>query len=233
MTALAAAAVTDTEVLDATEFEGCVIVRDDHLAALCHPVERVPVPMTRRNLLRHSTLVEQLAEHGAVVPVGFGTVFEDETEVAEALLRPYGGRLRALLDQIGDAVEYKLQGEYDNDRLLAQAAATPEVSRRRSARSLPERIALGEAVAQAIEQLQTIDEDLLVARLEGHALGVRPASVRRQGAVQVAFLVARQHEGVFAEEAARVAADLDGRIQLRLVGPLPAWDFATLDVEAS
>ena len=52
--------------------QGVFLVEDDGRAAIVSELDEGPVEATRRNLLAHADVVEQLHEDGVVLPARFG-----------------------------------------------------------------------------------------------------------------------------------------------------------------
>ena len=77
--------------------DGVFLVTADDRATIVSELEDGPVEATRRNLLAHADVVEQLHEDGVVLPARFGHVL-DSREVEVASRRP---AVRAGCERLG------------------------------------------------------------------------------------------------------------------------------------
>lgn len=177
------------------------VIRSDGLAALISEVglgERLGSP---EDLRAHREILDSTAIEVPVLPLRFGTVLTGEGAVAEELLTPRHDEFATALEQLDGRAEFVVKGRYVRDEL-------GEIS--------------GEAVAahrkEDTRALRQAMEEVCVA-----SVVKRPA--RELDAVHVAFLVAIDEE----REVERVIEDLarewDGRIEVRLLGPMAAYDF--------
>ena len=113
-------------------------------------------------------------------------------------------------------------------------AGSPAIaSLRERVQSLPEaashfeRIRLGELVAAEVEQARERDAAWLLGELEPIAVATsREAASGLEAAVNAAFLVERDRTAEFGRAVDAAAEQLAGRIELRLLGPLPPYSFA-------
>lgn len=191
-------------------------------------------PGRRAELLAHARVVDALAEAGAVVPVQFGSVVEDDERVVVDLLETGRGAYVELLDHLRGRVQLNLRASYVSEQVLGEVVREdPLVAElRRRTRHLPEGavhpdlVRLGEAVAGAMETKRRDDAAMLadfVARyVVDHAL--RPGRDLDQ-VVDLALLVPRDRVEEVEEALEGLAAELHERIRLRLVGPVAPYDF--------
>jgi hypothetical protein len=77
------------------------------LAAVTGRVTDDDAPMTVENVLHHEAVVEAVRKQGPALPVRFGTMFRDESSIAEALAERYDV-LAADLQRLGGKVELSL-----------------------------------------------------------------------------------------------------------------------------
>jgi hypothetical protein len=177
-----------------------------------------------------------------VVPVRFGTAMADEQAVVEEFLAPRHDALAAQLAALEGKVQLTVKGTYDEQALMRSIVErSPAVAKlRERVRSLPEaagrneRIRLGELVAAEVEQTRQRDAAWLLERLEGLAVATshEPAS-GIEGAVNAAFLVDRARVDEFSDAVGAAAEKLAGRVQLRYLGPLPPYSFASDQAEGA
>ena len=190
---------------------------------------------------RHWHVLEAVAATATVLPVRFGTVMAGDAAVAEELLAPGRDDLLARLARFEGTVQLTVKGSYDEAALMRSIVeGSPEVAQlRERVRALPEaaghfeRIKLGELVAGAVEQARQQDAARLLEHLEAHAIDrrIEPAT-GTDGAVNAAFLVERGRTAAFGQALDAAAEEMEGRVELRVIGPLPPYSFASEEAAA-
>jgi hypothetical protein len=208
------------------------VVHDD-LAALVSDAGREAVHAARA-LREHWSILEQVVQETTVLPIRFGTVMADDDAVIADFLASSHHGLRAGLDALAGKVQVTVKGTYEHDALLRSVVARStaigrlkaEVDALPEAASYAKRIQLGELVASGVEHEREHDAALVLERLEPLAVASRAESASGlDGAVNVAFLVERDGIDAFGAAAFALARELQGRISLRSIGPLPAYSF--------
>lgn len=210
------------------------LIADGPVAALVELVDPDRPLGRRRDLVAHSTVLNTMAVHGPVLPMRFGSVLQDQPALVGELLRPQCEHFSALLGQVEGKVQFTLRARYVLDTVLAEVvAAEPEIAelRRRTA-DLPEdathyeRIRLGELVSRAVDVRRRDDAQEILDRLAPHGLDhvVREVS-GMDSLAEFAILVEVERQEELEHEAELLAAELDGRVRLSLVGPMALYDF--------
>jgi Gas vesicle synthesis protein GvpL/GvpF len=191
-------------------------------------------PGRRADLTAYSAVMEALLPGGAVAPIGFGVVVPDEHAVVAEVLAPREDGFTALLEQLDGRVQYNVRASYVEEAILAEIVrGDPEIQRLRDrTRDIPEdagvgdRIRLGELVSQTWERLARVDADHLLTEV---APVVTAHAVRRDpgpaAALDAALLVETARSQELEDTLEALAEQADGRMQLRLVGPLAPYDF--------
>jgi hypothetical protein len=195
----------------------------------------LPRPQGRRaDLTAYSEAVTALMAQGALAPIQFGHILRDDREVVEELLAPRLGELTDLLDLVEGRVQYNLRATYVEDAVLSEIVlGDPEIRDLRDrTRGLPpdaavgDRIRLGELVARAWERQARADADHLLRQMDP-MLAAR--SLRREpgqeAVLDVALLVDRARAQEVEDRLEDLAEAADGRVRLRLTGPVAAYDF--------
>ena len=208
--------------------KGVFLVRRGELAAIVSSVDASPVEATRRNLLAHADVVEELHSKGAVLPAQFGIVLPDRDAVHDDLLARE--ELDRLLEEHRDTAELGLKASYD-EAVLAEVSGGLAPLRDAYARAptLENGMALGEAVTEALAWRREHDADLILRALRPLALDVRASDpVGEHGLVNLAFLVERGKVEAFSKRLDELAAQLSPPARFKLVGPLPPYSFVDL-----
>jgi hypothetical protein len=224
---------------EAVEGAGARAVVDGELAAIV--TDAAGGTRAADLMRRHWQVLETVAERATVVPVQFGTAMAGEDAVAGEFLAPRRGSLETQLATFDGKVQLTLKGTYDEAVLLRSIIeGSPAVAQlRERVRGLSEaaghfeRVRLGELVSAEVEQARARDAEALHARLDGLAVATsrEPAS-GLQAALNSAFLVERGRADEFARAVDAAAEELGGRIELRLLGPLPPYSFVAEEAPA-
>lgn len=198
------------------------------------------LPRSRADLEAHAEAQATLASELTVVPVRFGTLMDDEAELREGLLGRHADDLHRLLESVEGRVQMTLKAVYEEDVMLREAIARhPELKREsdrlqaRGDRAPREAlINLGERIARAVAARRTEDEDALVARVEPIAdrvLVEEPGHERIAARLQL--LVRRERREELDAAVAALAAEQEGRMTLRYVGPLAPYSFCDVSLD--
>ncbi len=230
----------DVELVPDTEGVGdppgeVTLVRHGELAALVSEVD-ISQPLGQPDDLRvHEHLLDSTVAAGIpVLPVRFGAVLGDEDAVTDELLAKHHDLFAAALNELEGSAEYVLHGRYVEDVVLrevltensAAARLRDQLRDRPGEADQDLRIQLGEIVTSAIEAKRNADTGKAIELLKPHTIA---SSLRQptheQDAVHIAFLVDLNKEDEFDEAVDALGRDWEGRVRLRLRGPLAPYDF--------
>jgi hypothetical protein len=103
------------------------------------------------------------------------------------------------------------------------------IERQPLAASQPDRIALGQDVAAAVEEQRALDQELLLAPLSEPADDVRvdaPAADRQ--ALNLHLLISPERRTALDAVVTRLSTEHGDRFAFRYVGPLPPYSFSEL-----
>ena len=215
------------------------VVRFGELAALTSGVPPGTVRARRRDLLNHFDVLGTAFRSGTVLPLRFGIVFDDPTELVEEFLRPRHGELLALLRELEEKVELRVTAHYREDAVLRDAVReNPRIAQLRKATrggdaaSQPALLELGELVSAEVSARTTRDARALLERL-------RPLAVRYEldedpvayQLLRASFLVEGGRVEAFDAALDEFASAHAGTVDVKLVGPLPPHSFVSLAPE--
>ena len=203
------------------------------LAAVVGALQLDRAPKHRADLVAHSKVLEELRNHGTVVPVQFGSVMQDLESVRSDLLEDRVDELRALLDQLRGRFQYNLRARYVEEQVLSEIVRDdPEVSElRRLTRDVPdeaaygEKVRLGELVNHHLEAKRDVDARFLLDTVLPHTVA---HVVKRTGGMNVldaALLVEESRAEEFVDLLEDLAEGVHERMRLQVVGPVAAFDF--------
>lgn len=187
----------------------------------------------REDLVRYSSIVDGLAQHGPVVPVQFGSLLADEQEVVDRVLAPEAERLSALLEELAGKVQVQIRARYVEEAVLAEVvAADPEVrDLRERTKDLPDevghadRIRLGELAAHAVAERAAEDADTVLDVVRPHVTAEIIRPVGGLDVLDVVALVEAEELHVLEDALEALAEAAHDRMRIRLVGPTAPYDF--------
>lgn len=211
------------------------LIEHGELAALVSEVD-ADQPIGRpADLKLHEQILDATAAADVpVLPMRFGAIMTSRESVAEELLTPNHDMFADALRELDGRVEYVVHGRFVEDAILAQVLSdNPAVASQRDrlreldeATAIDARIELGQAVNKAIEASRDRETNKLIDALDPLVLAeaVRPPTSELD-AFHVAFLVELDRTEEFGQAVQELAAESDALIDVRLRGPLAAFDF--------
>ena len=211
------------------------VIGDGPVAALTSQLAISQQLGTAADLRAHAGVIEKVHHSCAVLPMRFGGALDNADAVVTELLAPHADAFADALRRIENHEQFIIRGRYLQGvafaEILAEDTHVARLSawlRERDAETHRlEAIELGRLVARALERKQQADMEFMKEFLEPRVTAiVERAPASPETAVDVAFLVRRTDRSAFERAAEEVGRLWDSRIRLRLVGPLPAYDFA-------
>ncbi|MGI5201262.1 GvpL/GvpF family gas vesicle protein [Spirillospora sp. CA-108201] len=192
----------------------------------------------RADLVAHQRVLNALVDAGTVVlPFRFGAALADRGAVEKELLAGNSERFGQVLDQLEGRIELRVKGTYVEDAVLREIMQNdPEVAElSQRLREVPadaadavyyDRVRLGELIAQSMQRLRESDEQVL---LDGAASAAeaftRKTPAREEDVLDASFLVRSDRRAAFEEAVEKLGREHGDRIRIRLIGPLPPYDF--------
>jgi Gas vesicle synthesis protein GvpL/GvpF len=228
--------VTSDETLGVGDPPGQVrLVRSDGLAALVSDVSLSGQLGSPDDLTAHKEILDACAAELPVLPMRFGAVMTSEDAVADELLAANHDEFADALDELDGRLQYVIKGRYVDETILNEilsentraARLRDKIHGKNADATRDERIKLGEIINQAVTAKRQEDTRVLGEAMEGQcAASVVREPTHELDAVHVAFLVDADREREIEQVIDDLARDWEGRIELRLLGPMAAYDFA-------
>lgn len=207
----------------------------DGLAALISEVDLSGPLGSPDDLRTYREILDATATEVPVVPLRFGTILTSEDAVAEELLAANHDEFTAALDRFEGRAEFQVKGRYVEDAVLSEVlSGNKQAARLRDAVQGGDPDAArnaGDKLRQLINEAVTVWREEDTRALRQAMEGVSVASVAREpthelDSVHVAFLVAVDQEGEVERIIEDLAREWEGRMDVRLLGPMAAYDFA-------
>jgi hypothetical protein len=211
------------------------VVPHGDIAALVSEVD-VSKPLGKpEDILAHQRLLDATVSEAPVLPLRFGAVLSSKDAVADEFLAPYEEEFASALRELDGRAEFVIKGRYVQDALLREVLSeNTEAAQLRDSigqtgdedASRNERIRLGEIISNAVEAKRAADTRELGDAVAAYSLlsNVRPPS-HEEDAVHVALLVEMAKREDLEQAVGKIAQAWKGRVNLRLLGPMAAYDF--------
>jgi hypothetical protein len=204
------------------------------LGALVSEVDLTRGLGTPADLHAHAQVLDATVVEVPVLPLRFGTVMATKDTVARDLLAVYEEAFAATLKQFEGRAQYVVKGRYVEQVVLAEALAEiPEAGRLRKQirgkdpdATRHARIRLGEIINKAITVKRAADTQALGEVLAPcYVAAVIREPTHELDAVHVALLAEITRRDELEQAVSDLAADWEGRAEIRLLGPMAPYDF--------
>lgn len=206
------------------------------LAALVSDSPVVEYDSTRRNMMVHTRVLEEVMAAHTVLPVRFGIVAPNEVAI-EHILSQREAELRAVLAQLDGKIELGLKAFWYEEVIFNEIVARHPAIRdlrdslagRTAEQSYYERIRLGELIEAAMTRQREEDAAHILSQLEPivEQSLISPVITDRM-VVNAAFLLERSREPEFDAVIQALDAEMGKRMMFKYVGPVPPYNFVTM-----
>lgn len=209
------------------------------LAAVVSNSPRIEYDNSRRNMLAHTRVLEEVMAHHTLLPVCFGTVAADPEVIAEKILRERRDELAGLLEQMRGRMELGLKASWREkvvfEEVLAENSAIRKLRDSLIGRSPDkshfDRIALGEQIGKALERKRHEDEQRILDRVRPFVHKTRLNKIIGDSMViNGAFLVDSAHEAELDASIRAMDEEWGSRLDFKYVGPVPPYNFVAITI---
>ena len=214
-------------------------VNHRRLAAVVSDSPVIEYDNSRRNMMAHTLVLEEVMEEFDILPVRFGTVAPSVEAVEKLLLARRYDELTQLLGQMRNRVELGLKAFWYEGVAFKEIAEEDEKIRKMrdalEGRSLDEtyyeRIRLGEAVEKAMNAKRQQDEETILSRIRPLVHKTRTNKIISDRMVlNAAFLVDAAKEADVDAEVQALDEEFGERLMFKYVGPVPPYNFVDITV---
>ena len=209
------------------------------LAAVASDSPEARYDNTRRNMMAHMRVLDEVMADHTVLPVRFDSVAPSPEAVREQLLKARYGELSAMLDGMEGRIEMGLKAFWYEDVIFQEIVQDNATIRRLrdglAGRQLEEtyydRIRLGELVEAELKGRRGRDADSVLERLRPLAEKAQVnATITDHMVVNAAFLIARKRETEFDAMVRALDADMGRRLLIKCVGPVAPYNFVNVSM---
>jgi len=219
------------------------IVHTIHFRDLAAVVSDSPVveyESSRRNMMAHTLVLEEVMREFTILPVRFDTVAPSGAEaIQEKVLKRRFGEFHGLLQGMEGRVELGLKAFWYEDIIFREIVEeNPPIRHlrdslmdRRPEETYYERIRLGEMIENAMWKKRDEDGERILARLRPLVYQTRGNKlVTDRMALNAAFLVDEARQGEFDEVVKGIDEEMGKRFIFKYVGPVPPYNFVNIVV---
>lgn len=209
------------------------------LAAVVSDSPIVEYESSRRNMMAHTLVLEEVMRDFTLLPVRFGTVAPSAEAIQEKVLKRRFGEFHGLLQELEGRVELGLKAFWYEGVIFQEVVAEnppirhlrDSLTGRRPEETYYERIRLGEVVEAAIWKKRDEDAEKILSPLRplGYQSQVNKVVTDRM-VLNAAFLVERSRQGEFDAAVKRLDEEMGKRLIFKYVGPVPPYNFVSIVV---
>jgi hypothetical protein len=194
---------------------------------------------TRRNMMAHMRVLDEVMSEYTVLPIRFDCVAPNPRMIREQLLTARDKELVSMLDAMEGRIEMGLKAFWYEDIVFQEIVQkNPTIRRMRdglAGRSLEEtyydRIRLGELVEAEVKARRGQDAEFLLERLRPVAEKTQVnATIADHMVLNAAFLVTREREQAFNAAVRALDEQLGGRLLIKCVGPVAPYNFVNVNM---
>lgn len=209
------------------------------LAAVVSDSPIIEYENTRRNMMAHTLVLEEVMEEFDILPVRFGTVAPNEETISERLLGLRHEELDAHLQEMEGRVELGLKAFWYEglvfDEILEENRPIRELRDSLMGRPAEEtyrdRIRLGEMIEGAMREKRAEDSQNILSRLRPLAHDVsRKEEIIDRMVLNAAFLVDEDRQPAFDDAIDALDEEMGERLIFKYVGPVPPYNFVSIVV---
>ena len=220
------------------------VVHTVHFGSLAAVVSDSPVveyESSRRNMMAHTRVLEEVMQEFTILPVRFGTVAPsaEAIHIQEKVLKRRSGELHSLLAEMEGRVELGLKAFwYENVIFEEIVEQNPPIRRLRDSlmgrtpeETYYERIRLGEMIENAMWKKRDEDAEQILAPLRPLVYKTRANKVITDRMIlNAAFLVGEARQAEFDAEVESLDEEMGKRLIFKYVGPVPPYNFVNIVV---
>jgi hypothetical protein len=218
------------------------IVHTVHFMDLAAVVSDSPVieyDSSRRNMMAHTLVLEEVMQDFTILPVRFGTVAPSPEAIQEKVLKRRYGELNGLLNEMEGRVELGLKAFWYEEIIFREIVEeNPALRRLRDGlmgrpaeETYYERIRLGEMIENAMWKKRDEDAEKILVPLRPLVYKTQANKVIMDRMVlNAAFLVDEARQAEFDETVERLDKEMEERLIFKYVGPVPPYNFVNIIV---
>jgi len=209
------------------------------LAAVVSDSPVVEYDSSRRNMMAHTLVLEEVMRDFTILPVRFGTVAPSVEAIQEKLLKRRFGEFHGLLHEMEGRAELGLKAFWYEDAIFSEIVeANPPIRRLRDSlmgrpaeETYYERIRLGEMIEAAMWKKRDEDAEKILTPLRPLVYQTQANKVITDRMVlNAAFLVDETRQAELDAAVDKLDQEMGKRLIFKYVGPVPPYNFVNIVV---
>lgn len=216
------------------------VVRTVNLGDIAAVVSDSPVveyESSRRNMMAHTLVLEEVMREYTMLPMRFGTVATSVDAIKDRVLNRRYGEFVGLLDDMEGRVELGLKAFWYEEIIFKEIVeGNPAIqklrdglARRPAEETYYERIRLGEMIENAMWKKRDEDAENILSRLRPLVYKTRANKVATDRMVlNAAFLVEARRQPELDATIKQLDAEMGKRLIFKYVGPVPPYNFVSI-----
>jgi hypothetical protein len=218
------------------------VVHTVHFMTLAAVVSESPIveyENSRRNMMAHTLVLEDVMRDFTILPIRFGTVATNTEAIQEQVLKRRYGELNGLITEMEGRVELGLKAIWYEEVIFREIVEENQAIRRlrdsligrTSEETYYDRIRLGEMIEAAMNKKRDEEAERILDCLRPLVYKTRANKVITDRMVlNAAFLLDRDREAKFDQTVQQLDAEMGKRLMFKYVGPVPPYNFVNVVV---
>ena len=201
--------------------------------------DSLPRETLLRNLAVYQAVIEKVMKSHNIIPIKFGTILQAEEDLRKMLEKGYG-QINTSLKEMENKIELDVAALWsDMETVLKEIGEEEEIKRlKEEAVSKPPeqvfeiKIQLGKLVKDTLDKKREQCASQLSDVLKKDAENYRSHAVMDDSMIMnTAFLIDKDRQETFETKVDQLDKQYNGKINFRIVGPLPPYSFTTLEMK--
>jgi hypothetical protein len=208
-----------------------------NLAAVVSDSPVVEYESSRRNMMAHTLVLEEVMQSFNILPVRFSTIAPSAEAIQEQVLKRRYGELYGLMVEMEGRIEMGLKAFWYEaiifDEIVGENPSIRQLRDslmdRRPEETYYERIRLGEMIEQAMWKKRHEDSEKILDRLRPLVYKTKANKVITDRMVlNAAFLIEEKREPEFDQVVRELDAGMGERLMFKYVGSVPPYNFVSI-----
>jgi hypothetical protein len=213
--------------------EVCVVRYEDIGTAVSDVSESFKIGIEEAGV--HEKALQKIMETHTVIPIGFGVVAKDETEIRN-VLKQARKKFQHILKNIDHKVQINVKISWDKVILASLLQENEEI--RTLTREIKEsndqslRIELGRKVKSVLDKKKSEYLENIEIALKSLANGFKESKILDQDTLMSAsFLVDKRREQEFNARLEELERKYKGKLEFKSISPLPPYNFINIEMK--
>lgn len=207
------------------------------LAAVVSDSPIIEYDSSRRNMMAHTLVLEEVMQSFNILPVRFCTIGPSTHAIQEQVIKRRYEEINGLLGEMEARIEMGLKAFWYEGIIFDEIVAeNPSIRQlrdslmgRRPEETYYERIRLGEMIEQAIGKKRDQESEQILARLRPLVYKTKTSKIITDRMVlNAALLIGQELEPDFDRTVQELDAEMGKRLMFKYVGPVPPYNFVNI-----